>query len=134
MLAVGMQSASGSMNPLMGLIVALVGVWVGTTINYLIGYYIGDAFVEKFGKYFFIKKHDYHRAQALFNADAGFYTFFGRLIPVVRQLISIPAGMAHMPYVKFITLSLAGSTIWLSILIALGYFIGENTALIKQYT
>ncbi len=65
--------------------------------------------------------------------DANFYTFFGRLLPVVRQLISIPAGMAHMPFGRFIVLSLSASAIWLSILIVLGYFIGENAALVKTY-
>jgi membrane protein DedA with SNARE-associated domain len=133
MLAVGIQSAQGTMHPVVGLLVALMGVWIGTTINYLIGYYIGDAFVERFGKYVYIKKKDYHHAQALFQEDANFYTFFGRLIPVVRQLISIPAGMSHMPYGRFISLSLLGSAIWLSILIALGYLIGDNQELISTY-
>lgn len=133
MLAVGIQSAQGQMNPLLWLIIALCGVFIGTSVNYLLGYYIGDTFVEKYGKYFGIKKSAYHRAQELFQKDADFYTFFGRLIPVIRQLISIPAGMAGMPYFRFIILSLAGSAIWLTILITLGYFIGNNLALIKNY-
>lgn len=132
MTIVGMQSAKGTMDPIVGLIVGLIGVWIGTTINYYIGYFIGDTFVEKYGKYFFIKKKDYHHAQELFEKDANFYTFFGRLLPVVRHLISIPAGMVHMPYGRFIGLSLAGSALWLAVLIALGYFIGDNAAAIKQ--
>jgi membrane protein DedA with SNARE-associated domain len=133
MLAVGIQSSLGTMHPLVGLLYALAGVWLGTTINYLIGYYVGDVCIERYGKYFLIKPAGYHKAQKLFREDADFYTFFGRLIPVVRQLISIPAGMTHMPYLRFICLSLSGSAIWLSILIACGYFIGENTALIHTY-
>lgn len=133
MLAVGIQSAHGTMNPFIGLFVALAGVFFGTSINYVLGYFIGATFVEKYGKYFGIKKPAYHRAQDLFQKDATFYTFFGRLLPVVRQLISIPAGMARMPYLKFISLSLAGSALWLAILILLGYFIGDNTELIRQY-
>ncbi len=133
MLAVGIQSANGTMNPVIGFLIALLGVSIGTTLNYLIGYYLGDTFMEKYGKYFGIKKSAYHRAQELFQKDAQFYTFFGRLVPVVRQLISIPAGMAHMPYLRFLWLSLAGSSIWLAILITLGYVIGDNQTLIKQY-
>ncbi len=133
MLAVGIQSAHGTMNPFIGLCVALAGVFIGTTVNYYIGYFIGDTFIEKYGKYFGIKKSSYHEAQRLFQKDASFYTFFGRLVPVIRQIISIPAGMAHMPYLRFIFLSLSGSAIWLTILIILGYFIGDNTHLIKQY-
>lgn len=133
MLAVGIQSVQGIMNPMIGLLVALAGVFIGTTINYLLGYYIGDTFLRKYGKYVMIKEKDYHRAQELFREDANFYTFFGRLIPVVRQLISIPAGMARMRYGRFIALSLLGSCIWLSILIVLGYIIGDNVELIKTY-
>lgn len=76
MLAVGIQSAGGTMNPVVGLVVALCGVFIGTSINYLLGYFIGDAFIEKYGKYFFIKKSAYHKAQKLFLEDANFYTFF----------------------------------------------------------
>lgn len=122
------------MNPVIGLLVALSGVFIGTTVNYYIWYYIGDTFIEKYGKYFGIKKSSYHEAQKLFQKDASFYTFFGRLVPVIRQIISIPAGMAHMPYIRFIILSLSGSAIWLTILIILWYFIGDNIELIKQYT
>lgn len=134
MIAIGIQSANGTMNPIIGILIGLLGIFIGTSINYAIGYYIGDAFVEKYGKYFFIKKASYHHAQELFQKDADFYTFFGRLVPVVRHLISIPAGMAHMPYLRFITLSLSGSAIWLGILVTLGYFIGDNQELIHQYT
>lgn len=102
-------------------------------MNYCIGYFIGDRFFEKYGKYFFIKKHAYHEAKKLFAEDATFYTFFGRLMPLIRQLISIPAGMIRMRYTKFIALTLAGSTIWHVILITLGYFIGENAVLAKNY-
>lgn len=94
---------------------------------------MGDIFIERYGKYFFIKKEGYHHVKDLFREDANFYTFFGRLLPVVRQLISIPAGMAHMPYGRFITLSLTGSALWLIVLIALGYVIGDNQELIKSY-
>ncbi len=133
MTLVGIKSSHGVMNPWIGFFVGLAGVWLGTTINYLLGYFVGDIFIERYGKYFFIKKDDYHRAQTLFAKDANFYTFFGRLLPVVRHLISIPAGMAHMPYIRFITLSLLGSALWLGTLIIMGYYIGENTALIKTY-
>ncbi len=133
MLAVWIQSASWEMHPVIGLLVALAGVTVGTTFNYFLGYYIWDAFIEKYGKYFFVKKNAYHKAQKLFIEDANFYTFFGRLIPVIRQLISIPAGMAHMNYWRFLALSLTGSTIWLTLLIIMGYLFGKNQELIKEY-
>jgi len=107
------------MNPLTGLIISLIAIFIGATVNYYIGYYLGDAFFEKYGKYFFIKKHAYHEAKKLYAKDANFYTFFGRLIPLVRQLMSIPAGMVRMPFWKFMGLTLAGSAIWHIVLIVL---------------
>ncbi len=133
LLAIGVLSAKGAMNPLIGLVVSLIAIFIGATANYYIGYYIGDAFFEKYGKYFMIKKHAYHEAKRLYTEDANFYTFYGRLLPLVRQLMSLPAGIVRMPYWKFISLTLAGSAIWHIILILLGYFIGDNVALIKTY-
>ena len=114
--------------------ISLVAIFIGATVNYYIGYYIGDVFFEKYGRYFMIKKHAYHEAKKLYAEDANFYTFYGRLIPLVRQLMSLPAGMVHMPFWKFIGLTLAGSAIWHSILITMGYLIGDHTDLIKNYT
>jgi membrane protein DedA with SNARE-associated domain len=94
---------------------------------------VGDKFIEKYGKYFFMKKHAYQEAKRLYALDANFYTFYGRLIPLVRQLMSLPAGIVHMPYWRFMGLTLAGSAIWHIILISMGYLVGENTALIKSY-
>ena len=133
MIAIGIQAAKWSMNPLFGLCISLVAIGIGATVNYALWYYFGDAFFEKYGKYFFIKRHAYHEAKKLFAEDATFYTFFGRLMPLIRQLISIPAGMIRMRYTKFMALTLAGSTIWHVILITVGYFIGENAALAKWY-
>ncbi len=134
MLAIGIQAARGTMNPLVGLVISLVAIFIGATVNYYIGYYIGDVFFEKYGKYFLIKRHAYHEAKKLYAEDANFYTFYGRLIPLVRQLMSLPAGMVHMPFWKFMGLTLAGSAIWHTILITMGYLIGDNAALIKNYT
>jgi membrane protein DedA with SNARE-associated domain len=121
------------MNPFVGLLVSLVAIFIGATINYSIGYYFGDTFFEKYGKYFFIKKYAYREAKRLFAENENFYTFYGRLIPLVRQLMSLPAGIVRMPYWKFISLTLAGSMVWHIILISLGYFIGDNMELIKRY-
>jgi membrane protein DedA with SNARE-associated domain len=133
MLAIGIQAAKGTMNPFFGLIVSLVAIFIGATMNYAIGYFIGDAFFEKYGKYFLIKKHAYHEAKKLFAEDETFYTFYGRLMPLIRQLISLPAGIVRMRFWKFMWLTLAGSAVWHSILITVGYFIGENAALAKWY-
>lgn len=130
---IGILSAKWMMNPFAGLFVSLVAIFIGATVNYGIWYYFGDTFFEKYGKYFFIKKHAYHEAKRLYAEDADFYTFYGRLIPLVRQLMSLPAGIVRMPYWKFISLTLAGSAIWHTILIIVGYIVGDNIKLIKTH-
>lgn len=133
LLAIGINAAKGTMNPFLGLLISLVAIFIGSSVNYCLGRYVGDVFFEKYGKYFMIKKHAYEEAKKLYAKDANFYTFYGRLIPLVRQLMSLPAGMVHMPFWKFMSLTLAGSCIWHIILISLGYFIGDNSALISNY-
>lgn len=133
LLAIGINAAKGTMNPFLGLLISLIAIFIGASVNYLIWRYIGDRFFEKYGKYFMIKREAYHEAKKLYAKDATFYTFYGRLIPLVRQLMSLPAWMVRMPFWKFISLTLAGSSIWHIILISLGYFIGDNSTLIKNY-
>lgn len=77
MLAIGIQAARGTMNPLVGLVISLVAIFIGATVNYYIGYYIGDVFFEKYGKYFLIKRHAYHEAKKLYAEDANFTPSMG---------------------------------------------------------
>ncbi|MCE3233156.1 MAG: associated Golgi protein-related protein, partial [Rickettsiaceae bacterium] len=85
------------------------------------------------GKYFFIKEETLTKTEIFFDKYGSFSTFSGRLIPVIRHLISIPAGLARMNMTKFIIYTGVGAAIWAAILIVLGYFIGENEELIHQY-
>jgi membrane protein DedA with SNARE-associated domain len=133
LLAIGINAAKGTMNPVVGLAVSLIAIFIGASVNYALWRYVWDVFFEKYGKYLLIKKHAYHEAKKLYAKDANFYTFYGRLIPLVRQLMSLPAGMVRMPFWKFMSLTLAGSCIWHIIVISLGYFIGDNSALISNY-
>jgi membrane protein DedA with SNARE-associated domain len=73
----------------------------------------------KFGKYFFISHDDYNRAEKLFQENANWYTFIGRLIPVIRQLISVPAGIFGMKLPPFLFLTLLGASLWCTVLVIL---------------
>jgi membrane protein DedA with SNARE-associated domain len=119
LMAIGIQAAKGTMNPLLGFLISLIAIFIGASLNYAIGRFVGDTFFEKYGRYFLIKKHAYHEAKKLYKKDATFYTFYGRLMPLVRQLMSLPAGMVHMPFMKFMALTLSGSAIWHGVLITL---------------
>jgi membrane protein DedA with SNARE-associated domain len=95
---------------------------------YIIGKWLGKPFLEKYGRYILITKEKYEKTEKLFLKNDKLYTFVGRLIPVVRHLISIPAGIFHMRLVPFMSITLLGATLWCGILVALGYFFG-NTVL-----
>lgn len=136
MIPAGISAQSGNINPIIATL--LWGAWslLGALLNYyIVGKYLGKPFLWKYGKYFFIKHHDYERAEKLFLENANLYTFVGRFIPVVRQLISVPAGIFGMKLIPFSILTTLGASIWCGILVALGWYFGEPIIdLVKLYS
>jgi len=122
-----------TLNIFLVLITALTWTFIWTTINYLLWRYLWRNFILKYSKYFFIKKEVFYKSEELFNQNKVLYTFLWRLIPWVRQLISIPAWIFKMPYLLFITVSLAWTLVWISILILLWYLFADNQDLISKY-
>jgi membrane protein DedA with SNARE-associated domain len=112
---------------------ALGGSLVGAFINYYIALSLGRKMLQKYGKYFFIKEGALQKMEEFFEKHGHISTFTGRLIPGIRQLISIPAGLARMNLVRFSLYTSLGAGIWAFILTMLGYFIGENQELINTY-
>ncbi len=103
MIPAGISAANGNIHPVLAVIVGGLGSLFGAIINYyIVGKWLGKPFLWKYGKYFFIKHADYERAEKLFVENANWYTFIGRLIPVVRQLISVPAGIFGMKLQPFL--------------------------------
>lgn len=104
-----------------------LGSVLGALLNYyILGQWLGKPFLEKYGKYILITPEKYKRAEDLFVKNDKLYTFVGRLIPVVRHLISIPAGIFKMPLLPFITITFIGATLWCGILVAVGYYAGPT--------
>ena len=112
---------------------AIGGSMVGAFINYFLAFLLGRRILKKYGKYFFIKEDAIKKMDSYFQKHGAISTFIGRLIPGIRQLISIPAGLAHMNLAIFSFYTALGAGIWAFILILLGYFIGENQELIDLY-
>ena len=129
----GYLAAKGEMSIWAIMAAALAGSIVGAYINYFLAYTLGRKFLLKFGKYFFIKEETLLKMELYFKKHGHISTFTGRLIPGVRQLISIPAGLAKMNLAEFTIFTFLGAGIWALILVLLGYFIGENQGLIKEY-
>lgn len=126
-------AAQGKLS-LWGVILAgTFGSWLGSAITYAISRWLGRPFVLKFGKYFFISPEKLERAEVFMQRYEAGGIFFARLLPVVRHLISIPAGIVRMPFGKFSAMTIIGSFIWCAILSWYGKGIAErNPDLMKD--
>jgi membrane protein DedA with SNARE-associated domain len=129
----GMLIADGKMSLPLVFIAAILGSLFGALINYYLAMFVGRRFLNRFGKYFFISQNSLVKMDDFFENHGHISTFTGRLLPGIRQLISIPAGLSKMNLKIFLVYTGAGAGIWSVILIALGYFIGKNQALIEVY-
>lgn len=128
----GYLAAQGKMN-LVGVIASgIAGSLVGALINYYLAMTLGRSFLVKYGKYVLLKPETLNRMDTFFSKHGAISTFTGRLIPVVRQYISLPAGLARMDLKVFSLYTSLGAGIWVVILALLGYFIGNNEQLIKE--
>ena len=133
MIPAGYLASKGDMSLIIAIVVGTLGSLLGALFNYYLAKRYGRAGVLKFGKYFFFTEEKLIKMEAFFVEHGSFSTFVSRLIPGIRQLISLPAGLANMPLGKFSLYTTLGAGIWAIVLALLGYFIGENQILIKEY-
>jgi membrane protein DedA with SNARE-associated domain len=111
-----------------------VGNIVGSVALYVLGSGPGLSLVKKYGKYLLIDEADIERAHTLFLKYGGLIVFAGRMMPAVRTVISLPAGIAKMDIRKFVAFTFVGSVPWNLFLAYLGWLLGENWAIIERYT
>lgn len=128
----GYLAYKGEMNLLLVVAAGIVGSILGALFNYWIAVKWGRPFFERYGKYFLVSPESLDKAEAFFAKHGTISTFTGRLLPVIRQYISLPAGLARMPLKPFCLYTALGSGIWVVILALVGYYIGDNQALIHQ--
>ena len=108
----------------LSILVGLAGSLAGAYFNYYLSAKLGEPFLRKYGKWFFVKPEALDRACEVFNRYGAATTFICRLIPVIRQLISIPAGLARMPIGRFALFTGLGVGVWTVILAMAGYGLG----------
>ncbi|WP_435052245.1 DedA family protein [Geoanaerobacter pelophilus] len=130
----GYLAQKGEMNMVVAILCGTVGSLVGAYANYFASHYLGRPLVLKYGKYVLISPEKFARVETFFHKHGEISTFIGRLLPVVRHLISIPAGLAGMNHLRFSLYTLAGAGIWCTILTLIGYVIGKEQQLIMQYS
>lgn len=135
MVPAGYRAAQGHLDPVLAALAGGLGSVLGALANYALGRFVGRAFLIRYGRFFLINAQTFHDAEVLFLRNANAATFYGRFIPGVRHLISIPPGMFGMRLAPFVALTALGATLWCGILVALGYFFGEAVVqTVQAYT
>lgn len=126
----GYLAARGEMS--LGLVIAaaIAGSLLGALFNYWLAVQWGRPLFEKYGRYFLVSRKSLDRSDRFFARHGHISTFIGRLLPGIRQYISLPAGLARMNLGLFIIFTAAGAGIWVVILALCGYFIGSNPELV----
>ncbi|MEE0689692.1 MAG: DedA family protein, partial [Bacteroidaceae bacterium] len=125
-----LAAEKGELNVFLVIFFATVGAIIGALVNYALAYYLGRPIVYKFansrlGHMCLIDQQKVEVAEAYFDRHGAMGTFIGRLVPAVRQLISIPAGLAKMNIGKFVFYTTLGAGLWNAILAAIGYYLAS---------
>ena len=130
----GYLAQQGQMNMLLAILCGTAGSLAGAYANYFAAHYLGRPLLLKYGKYVWITEKKFAKVESFFRDHGEVSTFVGRLLPVVRHLISLPAGLSGMNHLKFSLYTLAGAGLWVTVLTFIGYFIGMNRDLILRYS
>lgn len=133
MIPAGYLASKGDMNIAIAIACGILGSLMGALINYYLAIWLGRPLLIRYGKYVMFKEHHLVQMEDFFARHGHISTFTGRLIPMIRQYISIPAGLAKMNLPIFCFYTSLGAGIWVMILALLGFYIGENETLIKEY-
>lgn len=134
MLPAGVLAHHGKLSLWGTIFAGTAGSLTGGLFNYFFALWVGRAFLERYGRYFFIPMEQLLRAERVWNQHGELTTFVCRLLPAIRQLISIPAGLARMNLFRFCLWTTIGAGLWVTILTLTGYFLGDHaTELWEQH-
>ena len=126
MIPAGYLAHQGQMSLVLAWCAGTAGSLAGAVFNYYLCYFFGRELVLKYGKYVGITKVKMRKFEAFFNKHGEISTFNCRLIPGIRQYISLPAGLARMNIFKFCLYTALGAGIWVAVLLAVGWYLGKN--------
>lgn len=133
MIPAGYLVSQGEMNGWIVMIAATAGSIGGASLNYWIAWRFGRGLLLRYSKFFFITEAKLLKIEAFFEEHGNISTFTGRLLPGVRHFISFPAGLARMNIGRFIFYTGLGGGLWMFALLMVGYFLGENAEVAKQF-
>jgi len=129
----GYLAAQGRMSAPLAFGAGLAGSLIGALVNYVLAVKLGRPLLHQYGKYFLIKEKSLDRAEAFFQRHGEISTFIGRLIPMIRQLISLPAGVARMRLDRFVAYTALGAGIWCAILTYIGWYVGRHATIVADF-
>jgi membrane protein DedA with SNARE-associated domain len=118
--------AKGEMNFVVVILCGVLGSVLGALANYGLAAWVGRAVVHRVGRYIFVPERSLNRAEQFFARHGEVSTFIARMLPVVRHLISITAGLARMPLWRFVLFTGLGAGVWCTVLTGIGWLIGRN--------
>jgi membrane protein DedA with SNARE-associated domain len=128
----GYWAAKGQMSFALALLCGVVGSVIGALANYYGAQLIGRPLIQRYGKYVLLSEKNLLRSERFFAEHGEISTLIGRLFPVIRHLISIPAGLHRMPLGKFILYTAVGAGVWCAILTWIGYFLGQHEGTLRS--
>ena len=138
LLLTGVSAGQGSFSFIGAVLATTAGSLVGAAVLYLIGWWVSEErirlVVKRFGKYIGFRLKDFDKAVHWFERHGVPFVLFGRLIPVVRSLVSIPAGLTRMSPVKFFAFTGIGSLVWNTAWISAGFVLGENWEVAERFS
>ncbi len=108
------------------MVASLLGGLLGAIVSYWVARWGGRALVERYGRYVFIRAHEMNRAESWFQRHGDGAVFFGRLLPGIRTFISLPAGVAEMPFGRFVIFTFLGALPWTVLFVYVGYALGQH--------
>src|SRR5919206_835550 len=122
----GYLAAKGQMTGWVAILAGTVGSLLGALVNYGLAVFVGEPVLRRYGKFVLVSERSLDRTEAFFRRHGEISTFVGRLLPVIRHLISIPAGMSRMALARFAAFTALGAGIWCGILTYLGWLVGRH--------
>jgi membrane protein DedA with SNARE-associated domain len=128
----GYWAAKGQMSFPLVVLSGVLGSILGALLNYFGAHYVGRPLLQRYGKYILLSPRNLERSERFFAQHGEISTLIGRLFPVIRHLISIPAGLHRMPLPKFILYTGVGAGIWCVILTWIGYFLGQHEGALRN--
>ena len=128
----GYLAYQGGMNIWLALLAGAVGSCIGAWANYWVASRIGRWVFVRYGKWVLLTERSLERTERFFASHGEIATFVGRLFPVIRHLISIPAGLARMPLRRFFAYTALGAGLWCAVLLGVGWIIGKASAALSQ--